>query len=391
MAWNYENTIQQGIQATNDDVAPLGVDLQGSFLENWMYPGLQQEREFGQQVALQQMQNQWNSETEKMARAKAAGINILGAGMQIAGDSAPATGSPNSVAGAGASGVGAAAQLASAGAQSLAGAADVVDKMSTLGDRKRQIRADVVEKLEAAGLNKWQAKAIAEMLPINKDKSMAEYYQILAETDNIREEWHSIQVEREKKLHEIDKINEEKRYYTQLGALAKAQESEARANAEKLAVETWFRDQDKAFREKYGFNRDDPTKVALLSAILDGNDELAATISEVTQTDSYNIQSGIEQAELENVFDKVFDEEKAKHEVDADYARYSARIEAEKQILIEFVKSIVENPKGLYAGLAKYINQLYNIMKDTEIGDYDAGGILHGTKPPKGHPNRKRQ
>lgn len=72
---------------------------------SWWYrlwhPGEVQEKEFGQQIALQQYQNEWNSEDARMQRMKEAGINPLTAAGAIAGQgTSPSTGSVPSAIGA---------------------------------------------------------------------------------------------------------------------------------------------------------------------------------------------------------------------------------------------------------------------------------------------------
>ena len=356
---------------------------EGSILESWLMPGNAQQREFGQQVALQEMQNEWNSESEKMARMKKAGINanVAAAGIAGAGNS-PSVGAPNSAIGAGAAGVGSAAQIAGAANDALNAGINAYEKLSLTGIEADRRKAEIRDLLSSALHNDWLAYSISEMLPLQKANERADTYLKLANFSKAREEKKLISKRILEAEENITRIKNQAALFEKQGNLVEAQKLYVEAQTAQVNLENDKLQWDKDWRAKYKYDNNAPVDVALEQAMVnDAPDDVVNAIGESVKGVSYNKQKGFNDAEIEDAYLKAFNEFKAKADVDADFAPYMAMIEANKQTIIDFMKMMTENPNDVKGILSKLMNLIGNIGLSMQI---DNGPVNNAKKPAGG-------
>ena len=178
----------------------------GNWLEQLLVPGQVQEREFGQQVALQQMQNEWNSEQEKMRRLKEAGVNPLTAAQGVSGSGqSPATSSvpgqavtsPPSDVGAAVSGIG----------QGVEAFSKSKETRKLLDNRNKNLVTDTFLKLKEAGYQDALAKNLSIATMFLPQEKMLNLMAMAAEVPKINAEYNSIMQgidESKERIKEID-------------------------------------------------------------------------------------------------------------------------------------------------------------------------------------------
>lgn len=370
--------------------------LMDTIFGHWFEPGVEQSKEFAQQVSLQQMQNEWNSEQEKMRRSKEAGINPATAAANIAGDSAPSAGAPNSSSGAGASlpsAIDAANNAASVVTdiplkRSQAKANDSTANLNNenAGQVKPLANAEIASKMgklakdyEECGLDSIAAAA-ASIVIGSGDYSTVLH--ILQSDEKIRGY--------ERKMNLLkEQIRVENRKWKELESqvyLNQALEGEATANENYLAAkeqhEQVLQRLDELQEQIMNGMRADPYwsefQAGWNIASKYGTDsEQYRNYMTFTKDFWYNRQKGYNQAEIEDIYDKVFNEIKA----NAAWKPYLSKIEAQKQHLIDIVKYQLENPDDIRGFYAKILNMIGSIFGVMEIeGNSEVSGAVPPSK-----------
>lgn len=161
-----------------------------------LMPGLYQFAEFSQQMYMQQYLNWWNSESERMQRGIAAGINPYLMANGIAGASNPTASAPPSAAGAGsqslsalANGLGTIGSFVSQGINSFS-------QLYKLRHEVNNLDADTALKFEQLGFTSAQSKAMAIQLRYMDEKEQIGVWQALADFGKTSQEYANL-----KELH----------------------------------------------------------------------------------------------------------------------------------------------------------------------------------------------
>lgn len=324
-----ELILNQSVGAAGYDYGPLGSDFAGTIFENWLYPGMQQQREFGQQVALTREQNQWNSEGERLKRMVDAGINpyLAAQGIANAGGVSSAAASPNSAIGSGAEGVNAASSLLGNSTSAAVGALDSVEKLATLNERRAKLRAETVASLEAAGLSSWEAKAIAEMLPDRKSNLRADTYLKLGQYRNTVAEYRNIRKEYDVKKQTIDTMKKQASMYESQGNLAEAMRLKVNAEAEGIKLDNWWKETDKQFWLDHGYRMDDEMDVALRNAAANGHNFDVDQVGQTIENFHYSEEKGVRDADIDTAFNLAFNEILGNEAASAEYLPYKSKIQ----------------------------------------------------------------
>lgn len=370
-----DDILNYAVETANENAGPVADNV----LNQWLNPGLQQRIEFGQQVALTKYQNEWNSEGAKMKRMTDAGINPYLAAQGIAGvggSTSQVAAAPNSAVGAGASSVGAASQALGSAAQAAGVATDAIDRFSTLSGRKEKLHADTVQALEAAGLSKWEAKAIATLLPDRQKNLRADTYLKLGQYRNTVAEYRNIRKEYDVKVQQIDTMKKQADLYRKQGDLAKATELRVQAETAGIDLDNWWKQTDKQFWLDHGYRPDDEMDIALRNAAANGHDVDVEKVGDAIENYSYRERKGFNTAEIEDVYSKVFEEIKA----NAAWKPYLSRIEAHKQHLIDIVQTQLENPDDLRGFVAKLMNLIGSLFG---VSNLESSNVVAGATPPK--------
>lgn len=353
------NIINSSVRFAESGNGPLGSDLAGSIFEDWLYPGAQQEREFAQQVALQDAQNQWNSEQEKLRRMKEAGINLATAAGAAAGSgNAPATSSPNSAVGAGASLPSAVGSLA----ENVGAGVNAYEKLSLTPVEREKRSAETVAALEAAGFSHWEAKAIEVMLPDRQKNLQADTFLKIANYRNTCEEYQNILIEHDQRKADID-LKEKQAYQAEKsGNLAEATRLKVEAETDLLEYNKWWQETEKSFWLEHGYKSDDPLDVSLRNAAANNKQGAAEAVGDAIEHYNYRTELGIKTADVEKAYEEAFDEAKGNADVAAMFAQYNADVESWKQIFVQLWTQALENPKDIKGGAMKFINMINNII-----------------------------
>lgn len=357
--------------------------LQDTIIGSWFNPGLVQDKEFAQQVSLQQMQNDWNSAPNQMELMKKAGINANVAAQGIAGaGNSPSVSAPNSAVGAGAAGIGSAAQMVGAASEALNSGINAYEKTSLTGVEKDRRKAEIRNLLSAALHNDWLAYSISEMLPLQQENERADTYLKLANFDKAREE-KKLVIKRISEAEEnITRIKNEAALLEKQGNYVDAQKLYVQAETEQVKLENDKLQWDKDWRTKYKYDNNAPVDVALEQAMVnDAPEDVVSAIGDSVKTVSYNTQKGFNDAEIEDAYIKAYNGFKAKADVDADFAPYLAMIEANKSSIIEFVKTVLDNPNDLKGLFAKLVNLIGQFGLSSQL---DKGPVNNATKPHAG-------
>lgn len=361
------------VAENDEDISPTGLEL----LDNLLYPNLRQRKEFGQQVALTQMQQDF-AVSGKMAAAKEVGINPHTMAAGIAGSSAPSASAPNSATGAGAAGVSSLSSLADSASNVASVGVDAADRLSTLSARRDKIKAETIQSLLAAGLDEWQAKAIAEMLPDRKRNLRADTYLKLGQYRNTVAEYRNIRKEYDKKIEEINVLKQQADLLEKQGNLAQAEKLRVEAQTRGIEIDNWWKETDKNFWIEHGYSQDDPLDVSLRNAAANGKDVDVDKIGQSVETFNYDQERGKRDADVDTAFDLYFNEQGGKEAVSADYAPYYAAIQANKQQVIEFFKMLYDNPNDIKGLIGKFVNLVANLGSAIQI---DNKGTIVPKKP----------
>lgn len=327
----------------------------GSVIENWLFPGAQQDREFGQQLLLQDAQNQWNSETEKMRRMKEAGINLATAAGAVAGSgNAPATSSPNSAVGAGASLPSAVGSLA----ENVAAGVGAYEKLSLTPVEREKRSAETVAALEAAGFSHWEAKAIEVMLPDRQKNLQADTFLKIANYRNTCEEYQNILIEHDQRKADIDLKQKQAYQAEKSGNLAEATRLKVEAETDLLDYTKWWQETEKNFWIEHGYKSDDPLDVSLRNAAANGKQGAAEAVGDAIEKYNYSQQHGLNKAQIEDAYKMAFEEAKANADVAAMFKEFNVDVDTWAKIFADTWHEALENPSNLRGIVAKAINQM---------------------------------
>ena len=282
----------------------------GNWLEQLLVPGQVQEREFGQQVALQQMQNEWNSEQEKMRRLKEAGVNPLTAAQGVSGSGqSPATSSvpgqavtsPPSDVGAAVSGIG----------QGVEAFSKSKETRKLLDNRNKNLVTDTFLKLKEAGYQDALAKNLSIATMFLPQEKMLNLMAMAAEVPKINAEYNSIMQgidESKERIKEIDariKLAEATANYQDKLAL------EAEKRTLQIQVQTdmdnWRLDKMK----RLNLDPNNPIESNMFTMACEGNQDLVDKGAAVFRDIEYNKSTGAYDAEEEHAYDIAYDKERA--------------------------------------------------------------------------------
>lgn len=318
-----EQILQTGLDAAagfSVPTASAGVldaaGLQGSFIEKWLMPGKVQQREFGQQVALQQMQNdwqsaenqKWNDEIEKMARLRKAGVNPLTAASAVAGNNA----SPNSPTSVGSvpsvpdgitpSDVVGAANAMTGGAASLA---DAAFKLGTLNPTIESLNADIEKKLSEKGFtdeqiyawridNKYRDANAQIDLRIKglNEQNIAKQWEVMHAQYELISTQIDTEIAKQRELYEAAKLDisqagladAEARYYNSL-----ARKTSHDAEWQKIRIDFW---------KSQGFDIMNSSTDNILVQKLENGQSIKEAVKELS--DYYEQRADAEQQAIEN-------------------------------------------------------------------------------------------
>lgn len=301
------------------------INYKPNVVEDLMNPGRQQEKEFGQQILMQRMQNRWNSAQEQMKRADAAGINKNLAAAGIAGGNAsPSVSGPSSSAvGAGADSVGKAIDAAATAGNLATGGLDsvvnAVDKLTRLPAELENLDADTRDKLEQAGYTAVQSRAAETSLKYLDEKERVGIDNMLANIDNLNEQrklyakqrqWYDEDIRRiEEELELIDQRTETEKWNT------KYQEWLAKTQEQIQAQEKFISD----IQKQFGLDPSWPLSNMFVMAWLSGDEAKIKAL-----TDSYDSYVRVG--------------EKGKNEMQATYGQVNNKYAAAQQVVLQAVE-----------------------------------------------------
>lgn len=229
--------------ANPNDILNYAVEEAGntstdSLFWSWFFPGAEQREQFGQQVALQREQNDWNSETEKMKRLQAAGVNPLTAAEGVSGSG-------------GSSSVGAPpAQPNNTGIPAaVESVGNVVDKMSAAGERntllderRKNLISDTFLKYKQAGYTDEQSKGLAIANAFLPTEKFLGILTLEANMDKIKAEYKSLMQGIEESKARIDEIDAKIELAKEQGNLASKMALEAEKRT--ILIESQTKEQD---------------------------------------------------------------------------------------------------------------------------------------------------
>lgn len=340
----------------------LNTDTDSIFWQ-WFFPGAEQREQFGQQVALQEMQNEWNSEPERLKRMKDAGINVNTAASGIAGSGAsPSVATPPTTPSAGAAGVGAAAQGLGAVAGLADSAVNAYEKFSLTAVEKERRKSEMANLLASAFHNTWLGRAVAEMLPLQKENERADTFLKLANFSKARSEKKLFDERVKVETERITEIKNQATLLEKQGNLVEAEKLKVSAQTAQIQLENDKLQWDKDFREKWHFDNTKPVDNALIEAMaFEEGDALGAveTIGKSVETIAYDNQKGFNKAEIEDVYYKAFNNALG----NADVAPYLKSIE-NAQYLFKVLVDLKYSSGGSFNSIVNRIISDFNRYMD---------------------------
>lgn len=348
--------------------------LTDSWLWQLLNPGAQQEREYGQQVALQREQNNWNSAQSQMARAKAAGINPNTMASQISGQS-QGVDKPNTAV---ASGEAAADSIVGAGSavgSLLNGAGNFFDKFALFGARAAGLRAGAAKDLSIAGFTDEQKRGVIIDNKYKEENAIADLNIKHQQFDNMYEEFKILQQqwkEYDKKLEWYDR---------QMISTLNMQDKQAMLS-EKLAFESEQRKtimvNEEQFWQDYGFGRDSNVDVSLRNLWYkcyksgDFTDYKAALedLFYFYEERSYRQQKGYNDSEIDSIFEKTWNEFAAKYDMENRQFEYQEQLKSFYNQLNELFKANLTfhgggNPVAFLSGIMSEVRKLIANIEGT--------------------------
>lgn len=403
--WNHDNGYQvPSTSETANQLSGSGVDPFGivSGLWNDITGVTAQSREFSQQEYLQDKQNEYNKPINEMARMKEAGINPNVAASGIAGNGSPSA-SPAQVS-SNTQGASNALQAASAGLQGFSqfglnrseiekntSIAEKTDEEKRLLGLRFDLDKDIAigelaAKLVGIGIPELEAAIVAFDIGQGGYNSALNYLKGFQGIRQYTEKLSILEKEKELKIKELAKYDD---IVEASISKDKAQAARDEKEAAKIEIETWFEEERKKIIQD------------IPALLFEGNSQLLY-LAEAYGTDSeiwHNFQRSIYElnftqysaemaAQLENAFNIAYDEEKAKLQVNADYAPYLSYVESLKDAMSEFYKSYLQNPRNVNGAIAKLFNTIFYQI-GFQIG-YGNNPVQVPHRPPQGHPSRKK-
>lgn len=353
---NWNNIVEDAKTRANDaDSTTMNV------FDAWFRPGVVQQYEFGQQVALQEMQNDWNSEVAKMERMKEAGINLNTAASGIAGAGAsPSTGSVPSAMSAGASQAGSAlGSIGSAAASMLGSAGETFDKIATLHPRRKQLLTQAKLNFANTGFTDLQSMGLVIALKYADQK---EYQSVL----NLQSQFETMKMERKvmdaqiSELHaKVDELKQLCIKYEHENNLADMKAAEAEQNAlylQELKIMQEFRNN---INKMASVDTTLPLPNMAAQLFFQGKDEMLEKFLAHVYNFNYQVNAGAYDAEADAAFYTAWNEAAGKAEVEADYAPYMASLSMFKDAMHEIYKAAFENPDSLQGLISKAFNAFF--------------------------------
>ena len=364
----------------NSSLGSAGDFMSGTFADpNGIVGGLyndimgltSQQREFAQQEYMTDKQNRFNSEQERMKRAKEAGINPLTAaggiagsgssGVAAAGGSASPTGIGD-LANAASSIAGLPSEIAQRGAaaeQSLA----VARNADRLADA--QILKDAASSaslLTAAGVPEIAAMELGLSLARNGLQGFSAAFN----ADNYCRKF-------DLEMDEIDAlINSENQRFESLQQQSNLYRSEAQLANERAMHENILKQYDQkkleiAKQYEAMFADSDTLQQFILAQKFGVDSPEYKAYMGFLQDKFYNQSKGQFDADIDTAFSRFYNQAKAKADVDAAFAPYLKKIDVLGNALEEFTRAMLENPSSIDGALTTFINKIFNAAYGTQI------------------------
>lgn len=325
-----------------------------SVLWSWFFPGQEQREQFGQQVALQQMQNdwqsaenvKWNDERLKMKRLKEAGVNPLTAGQAVAGSNTPPT-SPSS---ASSPNQNPQSQLPAA-IDSVGNLADRIssatERGSLLDDRRKNLISDTYLKYKEAGFADEQAKGLAIANAFLSTEKFLGILTMTANMDKLKAEYRSLMQGVEESNARIKEIDAQIQLAKAQGNLADKMALESEKRALLIEAQTteqnWFNEK----RKELGIDIKSPLENQIFMLGITGDSRYNTSLGIVRDV-KYNESIGGYNADKDTAYDRAYE---------AGRAAYDFNWDSPPKTIVEFlwkgVGNIKENLSEIASNLFK--------------------------------------
>lgn len=342
-----------------------------TILGQWLFPGVQQNQEVAQQFEMQQYQNEWNSETARMERMKAAGINPNTAAAGIAGAGAsPSVPSPNTASSPDPASIpNSISEAAGVIGQNVLAGSQANEINTLLGVNKEKIHSETVANLEKAGLDHWSAMSVATLLPTLAPNAMADIYMKLAQIDNVRAHYDNIVAEHDEILSNI------RRNDAQASLMEQQQLTEAENTRFTKATTDFF--------IEHGYRDDAAGDVALRNAIVTGKGD-PNEIGNAIYNASHSYARGRYDAETETAYNRMLAEARAKAETDVDFAQYYNDL----RNYSELVKALIQLEYTTGSGMMEILDRVASMI-NRNVDDGRVRGVPAPPRKPssQGDPN----
>lgn len=341
-----------------EDAAASSNALSDNVVNRWLNPGYAQRIEFGQQVALQQQQNdwqsaenaKWNDEREKMKRLKEAGVNPLTAAQGVAGAGASPT-SPTSV-----------SSPTQAGQPNLPDAVNsvgnVVDRLSSaqernslLEDRRKNLISDTYLKYKEAGFADEQAKGLAIANAFLPTEKFLGILTMTANMDKIKGEYQSLMQGIDESKKRIEELDSQIRLNEAQGNLAGKLAAEAEKRSLLIEAQTtelnWFNDK----RKELGIDPRSPLENQIFMLGITGDARYESALGIVRDV-KYNESLGGYNADKQTAYDRAYE---------AGRAAYDFNWDSPPKTIAEFLWKGVGNIKE---NLSEIVSDLFKPSSD---------------------------
>lgn len=322
-----------------------------------------QSREFAQQEYLQDKMNEYNHPVNEMMRQKDAGINpnLTAQGISQAGSQSaqvPAVSSNVGGAAQGLSAVGSAVGGVAGGVAGLALTAAQKRNLDASSDEmianarrtnalldfeKRSMIAETTKTLVDAKLDKYQAKYWSVQAMYASPEKMLDMF---GKFFQVKEATHRIRL-----LRDEHKMNKERL------DILKQQVSQEEYRTEIMRIDSVLKQGIEKVYNELGI---DITLPEIGMAIQASESGSLDTIMDVFEKLEYHKSKGSLNAKVDTAFDEAFNTALGSSEVAAMYAPYLAKIEAQKQNLIDCFKMYLENPSDIKGFATKMVNIFVN-------------------------------
>lgn len=322
-----------------------------------------QSREFAQQEYLQDKMNEYNHPVNEMMRQKDAGINPNLTAQGIA-----QAGSQSAQVPAVSSNVGGAAQGLSAVGSAVGGVAGGVAGLALTAAQKRNLDASS-EEMTANAMRtnalldfekeSMRANTAKTWIDAGMDAAQADYWSTKAAYADKQErlDIYSKYWQIKRSMKEVDLLKEEINIAKQDLEIRKEQLSQEEYRTEQMRIDTEFSKRKEEILNKYGVDLSLPENAMLVEAMDAGS---ADTILAAFRSNAYESARAQFDAKVDTAFDEAFNTALGSSEVAAMYAPYLAKIEAQKQNLIDCFKMFLENPSDIKGFVTKVVNIFIN-------------------------------